>query len=483
MPTVRLPDDPNLEQLRKQARDLQRSIRDGESADLVAEFDAPRDAKLSTAQLVVARRYGFRSWPALVAHVRVIAEHRRVPDEAPASDDPATEFLRRACLTYSGHDGTPAAATRPDPEIVQGDVWVAAACADVDMLARLLGAEPGLASREGGPHRWPPLLYLAYARRVPLGDPVGAARLLLDRGADPNAGFLWHGLTCPFTVLTGVFGEGEQGPVAQPRHPQEHALARLLLDRGADPNDGQALYNRMFQPADDHLELLFEYGLGTGDGGPWRRLLGPTATDSPQEMLRKQLGWAVTHGFTHRVQLLAEHGVDVRSPLHGYGVRRQTPHQAAVTSGQFEVARQLEELGAGSPLSATDQVLAAVLAADPAVRDADPAVLAAARASRPGLVVWAAVRGDIAAVRLAVELGWGVSTKGRSDGPGDTEWETALHHAAGDGNEELARVLLELGADPDVRDHRFDATPLGWAQHFDQPALVALLEPLTTPPT
>jgi hypothetical protein len=45
----------------------------------------------------------------------------------------------------------------------------------------------------------------------------------------------------------------------------------------------------------------------------------------------------------------------------------------------------------------------------------------------------------------------------------------------------LAQTLLRLGADPDLRDHRFDSTPLGWARHFGQQPLIDLLEPLTTP--
>src|SRR4029077_11521278 len=92
---------------------------------------------------------------------------------------------------------------------------------------------------------------LAYARHDPaIGEAavLGAAGMLLQSGADPNAGYLWHRLPTPFTVLTGVLGEGELGPVRQPRHPHALALARLLLEAGADPNDGQALYNRMFEP-------------------------------------------------------------------------------------------------------------------------------------------------------------------------------------------------------------------------------------------
>ena len=55
----------------------------------------------------------------------------------------------------------------------------------------------------------------------------------------------------------------------------------------------------------------------------------------------------------------------------------------------------------------------------------------------------------------------------------------SLHAAAGDGNAELARTLLRLGADPGIRDERFGSTPLGWARHFGQQALIDLLEPIT----
>ncbi len=205
------------------------------------------------------------------------------------------------------------------PEITAGSVHAAAAAADTAALRRILAADPAAARREGGPFHWPPLFYLAYARHDPQiaeAAVLTAARLLLDAGADPNAGYLWHGLPTPFTVLTGVFGEGELGPVRQPRHPHSLALGRLLLQAGADPNDGQALYNRMFEPGNDHLELLFEFGLGTGDGGPWRRRLGD-AVDTPAEMLRGELAWAITHGMTERVRLLVSHGVDVTSPFDG----------------------------------------------------------------------------------------------------------------------------------------------------------------------
>lgn len=118
---------------------------------------------------------------------------------------------------------------------------VAAALGNAAALATVLRDEPSIAVTEGGPWRLPPLLYLAYSR-VPQADPVGSAELLLDAGADPDAGFLWQGLPTPFTVLTGCFGHGEGGPGRQPAHPHGERLGRLLLGRGAEPNDAQTLY-------------------------------------------------------------------------------------------------------------------------------------------------------------------------------------------------------------------------------------------------
>lgn len=43
--------------------------------------------------------------------------------------------------------------------------------------------------------------------------------------------------------------------------------------------------------------------------------------------------------------------------------------------------------------------------------------------------------------------------------PSDQPWQTALHRAAESGDLDLARTLLRLGADPDIRDQRFDGTP------------------------
>ena len=468
METVPLPEEPSLEQLRKQAKDL-------------------RDASgvpLWEAQLAVARRYGFTSWTRLKRHVEVITRYSRFPDRV-STHDTADTFLRLACLCYADDDPARwAEAARilgGSPGIVEGNVHVAAATADAGELQRVLAADPAAARREGGPFRWEPLFYLAYARHdplIPVDATLAAARLLLASGADPNAGYLWHGLPTPFTVLTGAFGQGELGPVRQPRHPHSLALARLLLEAGADPNDGQGLYNRMFEPDNDHLELLLEFGLGAGDGGPWRRRLGD-ALDSPAEMIRGQLAWAITHGMTERVRLLTEHGADLTAPLDGV-----TATSMAATTGHPDLVDYLVAHGAPPlDLAPADAFVAAVLAADrarlgPLLAD-HPGLAGELRAARPALVTWAAACGSLAAVEILAELGFDVNAKGRTDMPSDQPWQTALHKAAEDGNVELARTLLRLGADPGIRDERFGSTPLGWARHFGQQALIDLLEPIT----
>jgi hypothetical protein len=96
--------------------------------------------------------------------------------------------------------------------------------------------------------------------------------------------------------------------------------------------------------------------------------------------------------------------------------------------------------------------------------------------------VWAATQAPIETVVLLAELGFDVNAYGRGDAPVEEAWETALHHSAVDGNVELTRRLLDLGADPNLRDRRFDATPLDWARHFHRLSTAALLELVTTPP-
>lgn len=499
MATARLPDDPSFEQLRKQAKDLRDFSGAGwqGALDLVGAHhpDGPHAVTLAGAQFVVARHYGFPSWAALRRHVTTIERYRRAPDEVTevASGQLADEFLLLACLRYGGDDAPErwrraARLLAEHPEITRLSVHAAAAAADAGPLAALLREDPALASAEGGPYRWEPILYLAYARHDPSVSEdavIRSARLLLGHGADPNAGYLWHGLIPAFTALTGALGSGEG---EQPRHPHGVALARTLLAAGADPNDGQALYNRQFGSDDSHLELLLSHGLGRGDGGPWRARFGER-TDAPAELIRGQLRWAVTHDMRDRVRLLAEHGADLRTPFAATEDRivrcvnacdGRTPAEVAAVCGCQAVLDLLTSYGVPRPAAdGADGLIAAALAGDRRTAGRLAGYADAARAQRPGLIVWAASRRAWPAVPLLAELGWHVNARARADFPVEQEWETALHEAAGAGELDAARMLIGLGADPGIEDARFHATPLGWAEHFGQRATADYLRPLT----
>jgi ankyrin repeat protein len=79
MPDRRLPVRPDLEQLRRQAKDLLRAIRNGDPT-AVAELQRyhpanvdPAHVKLADAQLVLARSYEAPSWPRLVQACELVA--------------------------------------------------------------------------------------------------------------------------------------------------------------------------------------------------------------------------------------------------------------------------------------------------------------------------------------------------------------------------------------------------------------------------
>lgn len=78
-----LPSRPNLDQLRHQARELLRSARSGDAEGLRRMAAVSDHVALASAQLALAREYGFSSWRQLVAEV----EERRAaePTDGPAA--------------------------------------------------------------------------------------------------------------------------------------------------------------------------------------------------------------------------------------------------------------------------------------------------------------------------------------------------------------------------------------------------------------
>jgi hypothetical protein len=160
-----LPDEPSLEQLRNQAKDLRRAVLAGDPdalAEVAERFpDAPGSFPLYAAQLVVARRYGFPSWARLKRHVEVIERYSRFPDrmlrERAASL--ADDFLRLVSLYYGEDQPERWAEGRRllarHPEITAGSVPAAAAAADTEALRRILAADPAAARSRRRPERRP----------------------------------------------------------------------------------------------------------------------------------------------------------------------------------------------------------------------------------------------------------------------------------------------------------------------------------------
>ncbi len=484
MPTQSLPKNPSLENLRKQAKSLCKSVlaNEPDALDRVREFhprmnDALVKFSLSDAQLVIARSHDFASWSKLKQYVETLDQHFFMPKKLDDTDDAEPlpdRFIRLACLDYASDHADRRVRAREllaeSPQLARASIFTAATVGDVAAVRKMLRQNPKLASLRGGPHNWEPLLYACYSRlnsEEKEHSTLAVARLLLEHGADPNAGFLWDG-NYLFTALTGAFGEGEAGPVHQPEHQYCYQLARLLLEAGADANDSQTLYNRMFTGGTRHLELLFEFGLGQNSSSVWTRRLD-SHLDTPAEILQQQMGWAAKYNQMERMRLLVEHGVDVNRA----DTRLQrTPYELAVLHGNKKIAEYLLAHGAKEiAFDDLDSFAAACLAGDEAAARSllmkNKTLIEQLGERRTELLQLAAENDRREAVHLMKDLGFNLNEVKRT---------TALHHAAMTGHLEMAKLLIEMGADPQIRDTEFHATPLGWAQYSEQVEMVEFLK-------
>jgi hypothetical protein len=499
VPVRSLPRDPNVEQLRNLAKTLQRLVREGEpgAVDLVREFH-PRFADVAVGsleltrftradmQLTLARSYGFGSWPKLRAHIETVNRLTRNPHLQPVGNPISSEselideFLRLACLTYGADDPARPARARAllaeHPELASATIHTAAAVGDVAAAQALLAADPAQAGVEGGPYSWEPLLYLAYSRvdsTRPGHSPLEVARLLLDAGADPSAGYLWES-EYPFTALTGAFGDGESGHNTPPhRHSLE--LARLLLDAGADPNDSQTLYNRQWRRDDTHLQLLLDHGLGRGTATVWHARLG-LVHPTPQELVEEELRGAAKAGHLARARMLLDRvdnvdGIGCDHPT----LEGRTAHQLAVLHGNTEIAALLQRADAQPhPLSPVDQLRASCMRPDVAearrLLADDPTLAPRLIDACPDLVASAVELHRLDAVRVLIDIGYDINP---------TDRRTPLHDAAFHGHLDLVRALIDLGADPTIADPDHHSTPLGWARYNQQHDVAEYLAKVT----
>jgi len=463
---------PNLEQLKKQAKDLLHAARSASPAALarfralpaLADKTDPELAALSLAlhdaQSVIARELGFPSWPALRERIEELTL------EAAAA---ATDFVRASV----GHRLVRAHRLLAlHPRLVRDDFHAALVHGDVDVVTTRLDKNPALVTQKGGPLEWEPLLYVCHSAwgQENSAGLVAIARLLLARGASPDTSYAWEG--DPKSPLSALWAAG--------CHSRHHALAQLLLASGANPNDGESVYHAAENGDTAFLDLLAAHG-ASPDGGtgavrwsntPLYFILGHYAGLAHDPAVRHGVAWLLAHGANPNrvcypdqqaetplhaaarhwdaamIDLLCDHGAD----LHARQANGRTPLTLAELNGRTSAASALRARGAVDELNPTEKFLAACMRGDTpeALRLRNPAAIAGS--------AQLFLEASAAAVPTLLACGWDLHTPG-------SHGETKLHWAAFTGDVPLARLLLAHGADVNRRDNNWKATPLGWCSY------------------
>jgi ankyrin repeat protein len=261
------------------------------------------------------------------------------------------------------------------------------------------------------------------------GDAVEVTRLLAA-GADPNAlvrGRNASGEVVQFTALCQAAALGRLEAVE---------VARLLLEGGADPSLASSIgVTPLIQAAGNGqlevLRLLLERGAAVDATEP---ATGSTAFHA-----------ACINGQVECAESLARAGCDV-------GIKDsdgQTGREVAEGRGYAAVVARLRAV-VGEQLRAA-QAAGAVPAPEPAAVAGDEADMQ---------LVMAAYEGDEAAVSLLLAAGADPNASAPAQLPsGEVYQTTALREAATHGRLEVARLLLDGGADPD-RANSKGGTPL-----------------------
>ena len=483
-PVRSLPENPSLELDRKRAKSLLGNLRDADSEALARlrthhprfqqrgdEAISPDEVQLADAQLLIAREYGLSSWPQLTLRIKQMTA---------SFADRLDAFLQAAC---QGSLEQAKQMLEHDPALGRADLYTACATGDSERVFALLKEDPKLAIARGGSLRWPPILYVAFSRfaRETKGHRRALAKIaerLLDLGADPNSYYLFdtkdRGSRVP--ALCGATGESNQP-----------AVARLLLERGAEPNDAESIFHAAEAMNEECLEILLQHGADVNadpnryDNRPIYFLFGyrqahaaspttlqgirwllehgadPNRTSTEEEETALQL--AVRNGWgAEALKLLLDHGALV----HTRRKDGKTAYQLAVLHGNVAAAGLLAEHDGEATLDPTERFLAACGAGNRpdalSLLSEDPELVERLTPEEQRILPAAAGLPNDEAVRLLLEFGVPIDAK-------DADGATALHIAAWSGHRPTVRILLAEGPSLDVVDDTHGATSLGWVAH------------------
>ena len=418
-----LPENPNLEWLRKTAKDRLDEMRTGDTK-----------AKLAAAQFDVARQYGFASWRGLKAHVHSLT--------------------------------------------VDGQFKEAVSQGDLPRLKSLLDQHPDKLQARFAPYKWSLLHGAAQAGQL------AVVEYLLQRGLDPNyreegdntSPMHWAAAGGHLEVVKrladaggDVIGEGDDH--------MGGVIGWASCWQGCDDAAHRAVVDFLIsQGARHHIFSAIALNLEN----EVRRIVAadPGALNQRQsrnENHRTPLHFAVHMKRPAMVELLLELGAD---PLAVDGDGFSAAMYANNTSTDLRLMEKVRELTASEMVSAdrgqrapriTMLDLVAVLSlgdwetAAKLLRDGAKIINKDGPAA--GTLHVLAKRGDARAVRWL--LGRGADPNARW-GHWDAEL-TPLHLAAAQGHAEVVRLLLGAGADPSIRDSKHDGDAAGWAQYGSNP--------------
>ena len=454
-----LPERPDLEQQKKQAKELLQSFTAGDAeahARVRAVLPDKSRITLADAQFVLAREYSFASWAALKDHIeaqgrdeRPLEERvhdafrrhdaatvrrlfQRYPDLRARINEPVFAFNSPAIVAYADdlamvdvllefganpnrrsdwwaggfhalYAATPETAERLIAAGAVVDTCAAAHLDDAELLARLIAEDPARVHQRGGDGKMP--LHFAESREV--------VDLLLSLGADIDARDVDHRSTAAQWMLDRKRGAGR------------YDLARYLVERGASTDIFRAAALGLTDRAREMLQgnpALLDLRTGRGEYG-----------EKPPSSYHIYF-WTIG---------------DSRSPLDVAAQFEQTETLEALMAFTTPLQRLLFACRRG------DEERARTL-----VRQ-NPGLVPSMRPEHHRALADAAWNGEARAVALMVELGFDPRTPGHDSG-------TPLHCAAWEGSAETVAALLRH---PDARslvaieDAHYGATPLGWCCH------------------
>jgi hypothetical protein len=444
MPPRELPARPNLDQYKKQAKELLKGIRSGEpdALDRLQRVHPRLDAAdrldtttivLADAQLVIAREHGIDSWTKFAERIDAMLGER--------SPKAVWRRVEQAVLTGDAKTldaiiGEHAAILRATP----GQSWVGdlrqdglgnrlerdafpdarsiiAAKQHFDSWERFTAFTEALRDRHSIPAQ-----FEAAVDAVVSGDAATLERLLRQRPELIGARSMrsHHSTLLLYVCANGV----EQYRQRTPKNARR--IAEMLLDAGAD------------------VDAMGDMYRGTTTLGLVATSIHPVQAGVQEEL----------------IDLLVARGASLdRAVAPDYTHGRVV--NACLANGRGEGAALLADRGAHLDLEAAAGV--GRLDIVKTFFDAHGRLRSTATQDemKSGLM-WACAYGHIDVVRFLLERDVGVAELHRG--------ETALHHAAYGGHAAIVSLLLERGAPVNVKDETWDGTPLAWALHaWSQP--------------